>query len=225
MARKTTASDPEPQRPPPAEDLPGEPDVKSNGPIPSSEPGDLVDPTRFADDDDDPVRSDIRRVRCSLNRPDNFTRFRTWPDRDWWRVYHFLIRERAGQNATHFLVDRSLLELDELEGRTKRKRLVPYVTKAGALGLWPMGVDETNPYVETALYICEKARTEWVCAVTRGREDKEYHCKDQNPDKVYGEPQWPPHLTLNALVSLAFPRDRQILTPNHPELVRLREDD
>ena len=103
--------------------------------------------------------ANLRRVRCSVGRPDNFTRFRTWPDKDWWRIYNFLIRDRAGQSATLFLVAPSVLELEELEGRTKKKRLIPYVTRAGALGMWPMGLDETNAYVETALTICHNAIT------------------------------------------------------------------
>jgi hypothetical protein len=164
-------------------------------------------------------------VRCAVTRPDNFTRFRTWPDRDWWRVYHFLIRDRAGQNATHFLVAPYLLELDELEGRTKRKRLVPYITLSGGLGLWPIGVDDSNSYVSTALHICQLAITEWGCAVTQGREDGEYHYKDPNPSKKYGDPQWPANLDLNELLNLAFQGDRRILDRNHAELVKLRDAD
>ena len=200
--------------------------AKPNGSeLPSAEPGAITDLSQFVDDDSDPVSSNLRRVRCTIGRPNNFTRFRTWPDRGWWRIYHFLIRERAGQNSTHFLVHKSLLSLDELEGRTKRKRLVPYVTHSGGLGMWPMGLDEDNPYVSSALTICDMARTGWACAVTQGREDGEYHYKAPNPNKDYGEPKWPEDLTLAELVNLAFPRDRQILTRDHPELVRLRDED
>jgi hypothetical protein len=191
--------------------------------LPSAEPGEIADLASFAEDDDDPVRQNIRRVRCGVARPDNFTRFRTYPDKNWWRVYHFLVRDGGG-SALHYLVAPNLLELDELEGRTKRKRLIPYCTLSGALGFWPMGVDDTNAYVSSGLYICEKALTEWGCAVTRGREDGEYLYKAPNPNKNYGEPKWPEGLTLNELLNLAFPRDRQILDRNHPELVRLRED-
>jgi hypothetical protein len=107
--------------------------------LPNAEPGNIVDLASLAEDDDDPVRNDTRRVQCNLKRPDNFTRFRTWPDKDWWRIYHFLIRERTSQDAMHFFVHKNLLSLDELDGRTKRKRLVPYITRAGALGFWPFG--------------------------------------------------------------------------------------
>jgi hypothetical protein len=61
--------------------------------------------------------------------------------------------------------------------------------------------------------------------VSKGREDGEYHYKPPIPGKNYGEPQWPVGLTLNEMLNLAFPRDRQILQKDHPELVRLREDD
>jgi hypothetical protein len=193
--------------------------------LPSPQHGNITDLTRFADDDEDPVRSVTRRVRCALSRPDNFTRFRTWPDQDWWRIYHFLIRKNAGQSDALFLVDPSLLELDELEGRTKRKRLIPYVARSGSLGLWPIGVDDSNPYVSSALHICQLAINEWGCAVTQGREDGEYHYKEPNPKKNYGEPKWPEGLTLNELLTLAFSRDRLILSRNHPELVKLRDED
>jgi hypothetical protein len=175
--------------------------------IPSPEPGNLVDLAKFAEDDDDPIRSNIKRIRCSVSRPDNFTRFRTWPNKDWWRIYNFLIRDGGG-SVLHYLVSPELLELDELEGRTKRKRLIPYITLSGALGFWPMGVDDTNAYVASGLYICEKALHEWGCAVSRGREDGEYLYKAPNPNKHYGEPKWPEGLTLNELLNRVLPPNR-----------------
>jgi hypothetical protein len=226
-SRTTPRADTSAAPPPPEAELAagGNGGIEDDDVLPSAAPGNIDDLTRFADDDQDPVRSGIRRVRCAVARPDNFTRFRTWPDRDWWRIYHFLVRKNAGQSDAHFLVDPNLLDRDELEGRTKRKRLVPYVTYSGALGVWPMGLDDSNPYVSTAMSICQLAVTEWACAVTQGREDGEYHYKEPNPRKNYGEPKWPKNLTLNELLTLAFPRNRRIMQPDHPELVKLREED
>jgi hypothetical protein len=231
MPRVRTPAD-EPAAPP----VMPETEAKPNGAdadgeeLPSAEPGNIVDLASCADEDDDPVRQNIQRVRCSLARPDNFTRFRTWSDKDWWRTYSFLIREggkggSSGSSLYYLIVDKSLLQLDELDGRTKRKRLVPYITLAGGLGLWPLGVDDTNAYVASGLYICEQCIREWGCAVSRGREDGEYLYKPPNQQKNYPAPTWPDGLTLNKLLNLAFPRDRQILSVDHPELVRLREAD
>jgi hypothetical protein len=229
MAKTTTETDTNTAgKPPPQPDGAGDAvDLADNGEsaIPSAEPGNIIDLASFADDDEDPVRSNIKRVRCSLCRPDNFTRFRTWPDQDWWRTFHFLIREQGGQGSLHFLVHKPLLDLDELEGRTKRKRLIPYITYHDALGFWPLGVDDSNAYVASGLWICQQAIKEWACAVSKGRQDGEYLYKAPNPHKAYRDPQWPEDLTLNGMLNLAFPRDRQILSPDHPELVKLREED
>src|SRR5918994_2232005 len=139
MTRARATKDETPQAPPPEAGVADE--TKPNGAadeaLPSAEPGNVADLASFAEDDDDPIRQNIRRVRCSVSRPDNFTRFRTHPDKSWWRIYHFLIRDGGG-SSMHFLVHPNLVALDELEGRTKRKRLIPYVTLAGGLGFWPM---------------------------------------------------------------------------------------
>ena len=74
------------------------------------------------------------------------------------------------------------------------------MTHAGAMGFWPMGLDDSNPYVRPPC-ICQLAITEWACAVTQGREDGEYHYKEPNPRKDYGEPKWPAELTLGGMLA------------------------
>ena len=61
--------------------------------------------------------------------------------------------------------------------------------------------------------------------MTQGREDGEYHYKAPSAARITASRSGRRTSRCKSLLSLAFPRDRQILTRDHPELVRLREDD
>jgi hypothetical protein len=81
-----------------------------------------------------------------------------------------------GQRNLYF-VDPGLGGLPELEGQVRRKRLVPYLTLRGRLGVWSIGIENSdNNYVRSALRICEEAVGAWMMVISK-REIGQYKAK------------------------------------------------
>jgi hypothetical protein len=180
--------------------------------------GGLGDMARFAASDTFEA-AEAQAVVCTVGRPGNTDYFRTQPDRAWWRDFYFLEYTNSSGQRQLYLVDPALGGLPELEGQVRRRRLIPYMTLRGGLGIWPVGIEASdNHYVSSALRICDQATDKWCLAVSV-RELGQYKVKiaqGEHPD-----PRWP-DLDLGALLEMAFPADKRITTADHPILARLR---
>ena len=173
MARATTrtnedkpkaAPQPEPEVEARGNDTAEDDEFTPDDAIPSPELGDVSGFDEFAaDDDDDAFLDDAKTLYCSVSRPGNDIYIRTYPDRSWWRDAYVFEHTGADNRKSVYLVSKSLRKIEELEGKIKRKRMVPYITLAGAVGLWPIGIDAVdNPWVASAMRACEDARENWV---------------------------------------------------------------
>jgi hypothetical protein len=193
-------------------------EVVSNEDLPSPKPGNLGAFARFAAPDNFEVSSEKTYV-CDVGRPSKTDYFRTHADKAWWVDFHLLeFTDASGQRNLYF-VDPGLSGLPELEGQVKRRRLVPYVTLRGGLGVWPIGVENTdNGYVRSALLICQEAVDTWMLCIAK-REIGQYRAKPAQGN--HAEPVWP-EMTLEQILALAFPPEKQILERDHPVLAKLR---
>ena len=193
-------------------------EVVSSEDLPSPKPGHLGSFARFAAPDTFEVSSEKTYV-CEVGRPGKTDYFRTHADKTWWTDFFLLeFTDASGQRNLYF-VDPSLGGLPELEGQVKRKRLVPFMTLRGGLGVWPISIENTdNGYVRSALLICEEAIETWMLCVSK-REIGQYKAKPAQGN--HAEPVWP-DMTLEQILQLAFPPEKQILDRDHPVLAKLR---
>jgi hypothetical protein len=186
--------------------------------LPSTKPGDLGDFEQFAISSGSETRS-ASAVICSVGRPGKIDFFRVPADDKLYRDFSVLEFEADGGNKKQYLVGPGLSGLPELEGRAKTKRLVPYVTLHGALGLWPISLDqEDNTWVRSALYIVGEARSRWVAAISH-RQSGAYRMLPASG--LHPEPVWPLK-NLKEWLDLSFPPERRILDRNHPVMMKLR---
>jgi hypothetical protein len=223
MARGRTTT-PDPETPPPALESEPEPTGNSLDPetqIPSAKPGDLGSFEEFAADDHFEV-GELKTLYCQVGRPDANAFIRTYPDKAWWKDLFTLEFAGADGRRSMYLISPALRGLEELEGKVKRRRMVPYLTLGESLGLWPIGIESLeNSWVSSAMRACEAARTDWIMPVSLKSigQNKVRPAAGKHPD-----PKWP-NLTLAEIIDLAFPPEKRITAENHhdhPVLARLR---
>ena len=231
MARATRTNEDEPKAAPPPE-----PEVEARGngtaeddeftsdsAIPGPELGDVGGFAEFAaDGDDDAFVDDAQTLYCSVSRPGNDSYIRTYPDRSWWRDAYVVEQTGADNRKAVYLISKALRKLEELEGKVKRKRMVPYITLTGAIGLWPIGIDAIdNPWVASAMRACEAARENWVLVVSRREIGQN---KARPADGKHPDPVWP-KLSFDEMIDLAFLPERRITLANyqtHPAMRKIR---
>jgi hypothetical protein len=191
--------------------------------LPSTEPGDIGGFSEFAADDDDAVyMDDAKTLYCSVGRPENDAYIRTYPDPSWWRDAFVFEHKGADGKKALYLVAKPLRKLEELEGKVKRKRMVPYITLTGAIGLWPIGIEHPdNSWVASAMRACEEARTAWTMVVSRKEigQNKVRQASGKHPDPVW------PDLTFDQMIDLAFLPEQRITPRNyktHPVMRKVR---
>jgi hypothetical protein len=190
--------------------------------IPSTAPGDVGSFEEFLADDDDVVLDDAHVLYVSVGRPENDAYVRTYHDRSWWKDIYVFEHKGADGKKLLYLVSGALRQLEELEGKVKKKRMVPYITMTGAIGLWPIGIEAAdNPWVASAMRACEEARTTWTMVVSR-REIGQNKARPAN--KKHADPVWP-KLTFGEMIDLAFLPERRITPENyrtHPVMCKIR---
>ena len=186
--------------------------------LPSTEPGDLEDLSRFVASDDAGIRKSAAVV-CLVGSPGKMAVFRTSKDMSLYRDVFILELEADDEKKTQYLVDASLCELPEFAGRVKRKKLVPYITTQEVIGLWPISVDfADNSWVKSATSIILEAQDRWVSAISH-KAGGQYRILPAETD--HGEPEWP-EMTFMQWLGMAFPRDRRIMNREHPVAKKLR---
>ncbi len=108
-------------------------------------------------------------------------------------------------------------------GETKLVRLVPYLTRTGGLGLWPvslpddlLGKRDTNWGI-TARGAAEIAETKWV----RMQSNMARGCYDIVTSDKIPDPVWP-NTTLQDILKIAFGGGRLIDSLDHPVIRQLQ---
>ena len=118
-----------------------------------------------------------------------------------------------------FFVEPSMREA--LLGETKPVLLVPFITRQGVVGIWPIALPgdggRRNEWHETARDAAERGKTHW----TRLAADMSLGAyRIYQAEGELSDPVWPDR-TLSELLEIAF-RDRIISTEDHPVIRRLR---
>lgn len=153
-----------------------------------------------------------------VEKPNRQDFFRTHPDPNF-RVEARILKLEAQRET--YLVTRAVWP--SIPGETKLVRLVPYLSRTGGLGLWPvplpddlLGKRDTNWGV-TARSAAEIAETKWVrmqSNMALGR--YEVATSDRIPDPVW------PDITLNKILKIAFGDGRLIDRLDHPVIRQLQ---
>lgn len=155
-----------------------------------------------------------------VDKPSRQSFFRVHPDPAY-RADVRIIKLEADRET--YLVTNDIWPL--IRGETKYVRLVPYITREGAIGLWPLalhdellGKRDTNWGI-TARKAAEYAETKWVrmqANMQLGRHDV------VTSDKI-PEPIWP-KITFTEILNKAFGTDRLIKSLEHPVIRQLNGD-
>jgi hypothetical protein len=155
-----------------------------------------------------------------VDKPSRQSFFRVHPDPAY-RADVRIIKLEADRET--YLVTNDIWPL--IPGETKYVRLVPYITREGAIGLWPLalhdellGKRDTNWGI-TARKAAEYAETKWVrmqANMQLGRYDV------VTSDKI-PEPIWP-KITFTEILNKAFGTDRLITSLDHPVIRQLKGD-
>jgi hypothetical protein len=153
-----------------------------------------------------------------VKRPDNGVFIRTHSDHALWEAVWCFERKAGGKRL--YLIDPQLSTLPEIEGMTKKVLFAPYCTQFGGLGLWPISIDyDELAWIKSALHICAEAVEKWVSA-TSVKKQQQYRLQYATRD--FGPPPWPPNLTQEHLLSLAFREADMILNRDHDALRAIR---
>ena len=155
-----------------------------------------------------------------VDKPSRQSFFRVHPDPAY-RADVRIIKLEADRET--YLVTNDIWPL--IPGETKYVRLVPYITREGAIGLWPLalhdellGKRDTNWGI-TARKAAEYAETKWVrmqANMQLGRYD--VVTSDKIPDPIW------PKITFTEILNKAFGTDRLIKSLEHPVIRQLNGD-
>jgi hypothetical protein len=150
------------------------------------------------------------------------------PPAVWFRVHDgedmvfdtMLLHVKDGPHRGVYQLPQRLMPLMSGERMFKPTRLVLCVTTQGALYLWPLRLPDasgrTDDWMDSALAICEQARTQWVRRVSG---DTGY--VSMTTDAKIPDPVWPDK-TFDELLEMAFKKKR-IKSESDPVLKHLRE--
>lgn len=155
-----------------------------------------------------------------VDKPNRQSFFRVHPDPAFGADVRIIKLEAARET---YLVTKKVWP--SIPGETKLVRLIPYITREGGLGLWPVPLlDEylgkkDNNWAITARAAAEYAETKWVrmSANTQlGRYD--VVTSDNIPDPIW------PEITFREILEKAFGNDHLIDSLDHPVIRQLQGD-
>jgi hypothetical protein len=153
-----------------------------------------------------------------VDKPSKQDFFRVHPDPN----YHVEVRvlKVEAERETYLVTKEVWLAAP---GETKLVRLVPYLTRTGGLGLWPvplqdelLGKKDTNWGI-TARSAAEIAETKWV----RMQSNMARNCYDVVTSDKIPDPVWP-NITPQAILKIAFGDGRLIDRMDHPVIRQLQ---
>ena len=153
-----------------------------------------------------------------VDKPSKQDFFRAHPDPS----YHVEVRvlKVEAERETYLVTKEVWLAIP---GETKLVRLVPYLTRTGGLGLWPvslpddlLGKKDTNWGI-TARAAAELAETKWVrMQANMARNYYDVVASDKIPDPVW------PNITSQDILKIAFGDGRLIDRMDHPVIRQLQ---
>ena len=155
-----------------------------------------------------------------VDKPGKQDFFRTHPDPEF-HVEARVLKLEAERET--YLVTRAVWP--SIPGETKLVRLVPYLTRTGGLGLWPVSLPDDlfgkrdTAWCVTARKAAEIAETKWVrmqANMSHGRYDLVTSVKI--PDPVW------PGIKLTEILKIAFGDGHLIDSLDHPVVRQLRGD-
>jgi hypothetical protein len=153
-----------------------------------------------------------------VDKPSKQDFFRAHPDPS----YHVEVRvlKVEAERETYLVTKEVWLAIP---GETKLVRLVPYLTRTGGLGLWPvslpddlLGKKDTNWGI-TARAAAELAETKWV----RMQSNMARNCYDVVTSDKIPDPVWP-NITSQDILKIAFGDGRLIDRMDHPVIRQLQ---
>jgi hypothetical protein len=159
-------------------------------------------------------------LQVSVCKPGKAEWIRTHPDPAYWASLPILELPNSDE---FYLVDHKLCAVLHGEPCLSRRLLVPTLTTAGKLFLWPLRLPDadgrTNSWTESAQKAAALARTTWIRLIPLQSESS---YKAGTSDYDLGEPKWSIIPPLTELLRLAF-ADRRITSLDHPKLMEIRQ--
>jgi len=153
-----------------------------------------------------------------VDKPSKQDFFRTHPDPNY-RVEVRVLKVEAERET--YLVTKDVWVA--IPGETKLVRLVPYLTRTGGLGLWPvslpddlLGKKDTNWGI-TARSAAELAETKWV----RMQANMAHNYYDVVKSDKIPDPVWP-NISFADILKIAFGDGRLIDRMDHPVIRQLQ---
>ena len=140
-----------------------------------------------------------------------------------------LVIVREGQDTKTYVVSDSIvsaiIEDERVNGAIYNCRLFMYVTRHGAVGLWPVKIplgegQELNEWSESALRVIDQAKSEWIRHQRKNSKTTGYITITADMPEVMGEPAWPKE-SFEEILELAF-GDKIIEDLEHPVFKTLR---
>jgi hypothetical protein len=142
---------------------------------------------------------------------------RTVEDTERWKPWMLI---ELKEESEMYLVTPQLAGVLHGEPTLIHSRLVPYITDAGVVFLWPIRMPDSygrlNPWHESALRAAEIATKQWV-RITANRQLGGYDVLTAQFEK---EPAWP-NESDEELIKIAF-REKFISSMDHPVIRRLK---
>lgn len=153
-----------------------------------------------------------------VDKPSRQDFFRTHPDPDF-RIEARILKLEAEREV--YLVTRAVWP--SIPGETKLVRLVPYLTRTGSLGLWPVSLPDDllgkrdTTWGVTARAAAEIAETKWV-RMQSNMASRQY---DIVTSTKIPDPVWP-NIALNNILKIAFGDGHLIDSLDHPVIRQLQ---
>lgn len=149
-----------------------------------------------------------------IGKPNHQVFFRAHTE---WKGLYPVFEQKHLRKSEFFIVDAQAVP--ELAGEVTPRLLVPLITRDRSLYIWPLRVGtadrEMDLAAQSAHVAIEQAKLHWVKIKWNGNK---FDCRAAKSD--LDPPQWPPDLTWDQMVELAF-GNRVIDSPNHPAVKAL----
>jgi len=147
-------------------------------------------------------------TNVTIGKPNRHTFFRAHPE---WAALYWVLDLKSGVQSDYYIVD--IKAVPELKAEVSPRRLVPLITRDGALYLWPLRIPMAEKQFDaagaTAHAAAQAAKQAWIRLVWAGNQFDTLIAKVAIPG-----PHWP-DLTFDQMIEIAF-TGRVIDNPEHP---------
>jgi hypothetical protein len=147
-------------------------------------------------------------TNVAIGKPNRHTFFRVHPE---WAVLYWVLELKGDMRSDYYIVD--LKAVPELEAEVSPRRLVPLITRDGALYLWPLRIPTAEKKFDaagaSAHAAAQKAKESWIRLVWAGKQFDAFVAKTCVPDPIW------PDTTFDEMIEIAF-AGKVIESPQHP---------